>query len=46
MEWASGKQMASKRLLPALMILYVGSKLKVKTVAGVSEEFEIGVGVH
>lgn len=46
MEWASKKQMVPERLLTALMVSYVGTKLKVRTVAGISEELEIGVGVH
>ena len=33
-------------MVRAIMALYVGTTSRVKTTAGTSEEFDIGVGVH
>lgn len=45
-EWALRKQRVPQRLVTAVMALYQGTKSKVKALAGESDEFEIGVGVH
>ncbi len=44
--WALRRQMVPERLIKLVMALYVNSTSKVKTAAGVSEEFSIRVGVH
>ena len=33
-------------MVKAIMALYVETKTRVKTMAGVSKDFDIGVGVH
>ena len=35
-----------ERMIKAIMALYAETKTKVKTVAGVTKDFDIGVGVH
>ena len=45
-EWALRKKEVPERMVAAIMALYVGTKSQVKTEAGTSEEFNIGVGVH
>lgn len=45
-EWALRKQRVPQSLVGAVMALYDGTKSHVKTLAGISEEFDIGVGVH
>ena len=45
-EWALRRQGVPERLIRLVMALYVNSVSKVKTSMGVSEEFNIGVGVH
>ena len=45
-EWALRRKMVSKRMVEAIMALYVETRTSVKTVAGVSKDFDIGVGVH
>ena len=44
--WALRRQGVPERLAAAVMALYVGTKSKVKTAAGTSQDFDIGVGVH
>ena len=44
--WALRKKGIPEGMVQAVMALYVDSKSKVRTVAGTSEEFGIGVGVH
>ena len=38
--------MVPERIVKAIMALYVETKTRVKTMAGVSKDFDIGVGVH
>ncbi len=45
-EWALRKKEIPERMIRAIMALYVDTTSKVKTTAGISEEFGIGVGVH
>ena len=45
-EWALRRQRVPEKLIAAVMQLYVGTKSRVRTVTGLSEEFGIGVGVH
>ena len=40
------KKMVPERMVTAIMALYIETKKRVKTVAGVSKDFDIGVGVH
>ena len=44
--WTLRKQNVPERLITLILALYVNSRSKVKALAGTSEEFEIGVGVH
>ena len=44
--WALRRHNVPERLITLVMELYVNSRSKVKALAGTSEEFEIGVGVH
>lgn len=44
-EWSFKKQKVPEGLATAVMSLYVGTKSQVSTIAGMSEEFEIGVGL-
>ena len=44
--WALRRQKVPERLIDMVMALYVNSKSRVKTKAGISEAFEIKVGVH
>ena len=44
--WALRRQRVPERLIEQVMALYQGTKSRVRTVAGLSEEFEINVGVH
>ena len=44
--WALRRQKVPERLITLIMALYRNSRSKVRTLAGTSEEFEIGVGVH
>ena len=37
--------MLPERMVKAIMVLYVETKTRVKTMAGVSKDFDIGVGV-
>ena len=45
-EWALKRKMVPARTVEAIMALYVETKTRVKTVAGVSKDFDIRVGVH
>ena len=45
-EWALRRKMVLKRMVKAIIALYIETKTRVKTVAGVSKDFDIGVGVH
>jgi len=45
-EWALRRKMVPERMVEAIMALYVETRTRVKTVAGVSTDFDIGVGVH
>ena len=40
------KKMVPERMVKAIMALYVETKTRVKTIAGISQDFYIGVGVH
>ena len=44
-EWALRWKMVPETMVEAIMALYVETRTRVKTVAGVSEDFDIGVGV-
>ena len=45
--WALRRQrVVPERLIEQVMALYKGTRSRVRTVAGISEEFEIKVGVH
>ena len=44
--WALRRQRVPERLINMVMALYASAKSRVKTAAGTSGEFEIGVGVH
>ena len=44
--WALRRQKVPERLVRAVMQLYEGTRSRVKTSAGMSEEFPIEVGVH
>ena len=44
-KWALKRKMVPKRMVEAIMALYVETTTRVKMVAGVSEVFNIGVGV-
>lgn len=47
MEWAlRRKGVLPERMVPAITAQYVGTRTSVKTAAGTSEEFGIGVAVH
>ena len=45
-EWALRRQRIEERLVVAVMSLYKDSRSRVRTQVGLSEEFNIGVGVH
>ena len=45
-EWALRRQRLPEKLVQMVMLLYDGTTSRVKTVAGKSEKFKIGVGVH
>ena len=45
-EWALRRKGIPEQMVAAIMALYVGTRTRVKTVAGISREFGIGVGVH
>ena len=45
-EWALRRKMVPERMVEAIMALNVETKTRVKTVAGVSNDFDIRVGVH
>ena len=45
-EWALRRQKESERLVTAVMSLYAESRSRVKTIAGISEVFDIIVRVH
>ena len=45
-EWALRRKMVPERMVKAIMALYAESRTRVKTVAGVSKELDIRVGVH
>ena len=45
-EWALRRKMVPERMVEAIMALYVETRTRVKTVAGVSKDFDIGAGVH
>ena len=45
-EWALRRKMYTERMVEAIMALYVDTRTRVKTVAGVSKDFDIEVGVH
>ena len=38
--------MVPEKMVEEVMALYVEARTKVKTVAGVSKDFDIGMGVH
>ena len=44
--WALRRQNVPEQLITLAMALYVNSRSKMKALAGTSEEFKIGVGVH
>ena len=44
--WALRRQKVPENLIKLVMALYENSRSRVKTPAGISEEFNIGVGVH
>ena len=46
MEWALRKKSLPEVLAKAVMSLYEGLRTKVRVGSGLSEEFEIRVGVH
>ena len=45
-EWVLRRKMVPERMVKAIMALYVETKTRVKTIAGISQDFDIGVGVH
>jgi len=45
-EWSLRKKGIPERMMEAVMALYVNSRTRVITMAGISEEFNISVGVH
>ena len=45
-EWALRRKVVPKRMIEVMIALYVETRTRVKTVAGVSKDFDIGVGVH
>ena len=45
-EWALRRKEIPERMVRAIMALYAGTTSRVKTTAGTSGEFDIGVGVH
>ena len=44
--WALRRQRVPERLITQVMALYSGARSRVRTIAGLSEEFEMRVGVH
>lgn len=44
--WALRRQGVPEQLVVLVMALYEGARSRVKSMAGLSEEFDIGVGVH
>ena len=44
--WALKRQEVPERLIARLMALYSNARSSVRTLAGTSDEFGIGVGVH
>ena len=44
--WALRRHNVPERLITLVVALYLNSRSKVKALAGTSEEFKIGVGVH
>merc|ERR1712121_308888 len=44
--WALRRQKVPKRLINLIMALFYDTKSRVKTLAGISEDFDIEVGVH
>jgi len=45
-EWALKRKGIPERMVEAVITLYVNSRIRVKAMAGISEEFNILVGVH
>ena len=45
-EWALRWKIVPERMVEAIMALYVETKTRIKTVVGVSKDFDIGVSVH
>jgi len=45
-EWALRRKGIPERMLEAVMAIYVNSRTRVETMAGITEEFNILVGVH
>jgi len=45
-EWASRRKGIPERMVVAVTASYVNSTTRIKTMAGISEEFNIFVGVH
>jgi len=45
-EWALRKKRIPERMVEAVMALYVNSGTRVKAMVGISEEFNMLVGVH
>jgi hypothetical protein len=45
-EWALRRKGIPEQMVAAIMALYVGTRTRAKTVAGVSRELRIEVGVH
>ena len=45
-EWSLRKKGVNKRLVRSIMSLYEGARMKVKIGAGMSEAFDVNVGVH
>ena len=44
--WALRRQGVPERLIRLVMMLYNGSRSRIRVAGGLSDEFEIGVGVH
>ena len=44
--WALRRQKVPEHLIVLVMALYSNARSKVRTLAGISDEFGIGVGVH
>ena len=45
-QWALRRQKVPEHLIVLVMALYSNARSRVRTLAGISDEFGIGVGVH